>query len=169
MSIDTQRHKIRAIWDAQEVNSNQIDTVLLTQGKKQTQVKLSQSNSVLMGNNIKSFNSEWLPLQITRGTSKSQQSIVFVIEKTLPKEWIPYAKLNLAFRRVDGADIFGLSGIHNLIQICKISDIKTSTSLKKCIWTISFSQTSYNENNPWLDAEVKLFFTLINPHYITVS
>lgn len=170
MSYDTKKHKIRTIWEDQQANSNQIDYATLIQGQKETQIKLSASNNIQFGK-IQSFNSEWLPIEVKGAVGiageHDYQSISFTVEKTLPEYLIPYARINLAYRRVDGKDIFSGSTICYLTQVCYIRDINASSNLKSVKWSIAFTERRYNQL--WSDYEMKLFFTLINPHYITAS
>jgi len=180
MSFDTDRHKLQHIWEEFQRNSNQIDYATLIQGKKEVQIQLSQQITVQF-NKFPVLNSEWIPMQImglqTDG-SFEYKAAIFQVILTLPKEFIPFARLNLAYRRTDSADIFADTTVvySQFVQLINASrknefglPIAGTENRRKALWNVGFSVKKNNESTILLDFEVKLFFTLLNPYYITAS
>ena len=179
MSFDTEKHKIQKNWEGSQNNTFQIDSATLIQDKKKTQIKLSNSNLSVFNKQI-TLNSEWLPMEEKSMTSNlfANQSQSYSISMIIPEEYIPFARLNVAYRRIDGTDVFSSLAIiyEDVLQIINVA-VKNefglpisnqSQNLKQVIWNVGFTQSG-SALAQWYDFEIKFFFTLINPHYSTVS
>jgi len=176
MGFDTSKHKIQKLWEKSQDNTNLIDSVKIIQNKKETSIKLSESNNTQI-NTPHSLNSEWIPISIIYPSEvfdvNTYQGGGFKVELVLPEANIPFARLYLAFRRTDG-EVFDYT--HQNFDYTQFSQIfKTDNdNIKKVVWFVYlFQGTTPNLNNidnyVLRDFEIKLFFTLLNPLYSTAS
>jgi hypothetical protein len=184
MSFETEKHKIYTIWQDSNKNSIQVETLKKLEDVKNKQVKFILPSDLQL-NNLRSINSDWMPLleMLPVGvnvTIITQRNIDFIVECIIPEKMIPYARFNLAYRRIDGINVF-LGKQNYLNQFSQIIDIQKKNkfglpdsnyvqNLKRVIWNTSFIQINNSPSvYPWYDIEFKLFFTLINPFRISVS
>ena len=181
MSFETEKHKIYTIWKDTNNNSIKLEGVINKQNQKETQIKQTLPN-ITQFNNIYTLNSEWmpiLPVGVSSTGTYTNKCLTWSIEKIIPESKIPYARINVAYRRIDGIDIFADTSVY-LNQFSQIIDVQKKNefglpnlnyvqNLKRVIWNISFVQNKNSTPPDWYDYELKLFFTLINPQRITAS
>lgn len=165
MRFDTDKHKLRKLWEENKNNENLLNVATLKQDQKYAQIKLLKSNNTQF-NKFQSFNTDWLVL-----SSKLQsdagidiyRSAGLQVELLLPKQFIPYIRINIACRRTDQLNISENSTV-SYNSVCNVID--TESNLKKVSWDIVFIQST---GSIWYDYEIKFLFTLINPNYFTAS
>ena len=181
MSFDTDKQRLYKIWNKSLTIENQIENVKLIQDNKEKQIKLSESNNSKF-KTIRSFNSEWTPIAIKgqqNDGSYSYRGVSFVVELTLPEIYIPFARLNLAYRYMGDENIFDATTLL-IIQFMQVIDAESKNefglpittgdySLKRVRYNLAFTQGNFNTVPVWYDYEMKLFLTLINPQHITAS
>jgi hypothetical protein len=181
MSFETDRRKMKKIWETSQDNQWAVDSARLVQGKREVQIPFTEAKVVTIGK-FKSYSSEWTPVAIKgvqHDGTYSYRAVEFYVELTLPEKWVPYARMNLAYRRTDNVDIFDGTSI-DIVTFCQVTDMSPLdefglpapgriSNLKKVRWCYAFAQNKYYDPPPWYDYEMKLFFTLINPSYLTIS
>ena len=94
MSFDTEKRKLRTIWEGCEEVKNYLDSVTLIQGKRVAQIALYQPKTVQF-NNFYSVSSNWVPIairslqEIPNDSTFDYKAISFIVEQTLPNAWVP--------------------------------------------------------------------------------
>ena len=179
MSFDTQKRKVYTNWEDSQKNGFKIDSATLIQNKKESQIKLTNPRLSVLGKVI-TLNSDWLPMEEKAITPNqfANQSQSYSVSMMVPDYYIPFARLNVAYRRVDGTDVFSNLAIiyDSFVQVIDVA-VKNefglpisnqSQNLKQVIWNVGFTQSGSSQAI-WYDFEVKFFFTLINPQYFTES
>lgn len=167
MSFDTQKRKFRKIWEDSASNDWHLHQATLRQDHKEQVIKMVES-TINQFSKFTVYNSEWTPLDpqlVDDNGDYTHKGIMFDVVITVPESWIPYLKFNVAYRYTGSENPFENTSVY-IPKTCFIQSVEDDT-FKKVSHNISFIQTSYGF--PWKDYEVKLFYTLFNPTYITVS
>lgn len=181
MSFETNKRKIRGVWEDSEGNNIALEAAQRVQVNKESRILLSIPN-ITVFNQIRSLNTEWfpmLPLGVDENEVYTDRGVAFAVEMSLPEQLIPYARLNVAYRRIGNEDLFTGTTI-TLTQFCQTFDIIKKDqfglpvitevqNLKRVIWNVGFTQNKNVTPPVWYDYEIKLFFSLINPLIFTAS
>lgn len=180
MSFETDKKKIRHMWETTQANEFNIEATVSVNTIKGTQLVQLPPRTIQF-NNLTDIGGSWTNIQgvvnfkDANGLPYADTSAFqWEISATIPETWIPLARWNFAYSRPGGVDPFlgVLVQYQWFVTVEAQSGVDSfglptpTSSLRKVTWFIAMSLGSIGATRP-PDFTGKLFFTLLNPNLLT--
>ena len=167
MSFESEKRKLRTIWENSQKNEFEVTKAELLQGKKVTQIQFNESRQTVFSR-TRSFNTDWMPMMPVGEDvygSYTTRAVYMQIESRIYEDWIPFVRVNVAYRRTDGVDALLDANVTSSSSV-QIMDTDVE-NIKKAKWNLAYTYGKLG--GTWRDFDMKFYLTIINPWYFTNS
>lgn len=178
MSFETEKRKLRKVWEDSQNNQFTIDisrTVNTIKGQQMEQLP----SRVIQLNRLDDIGGGWIDdvavIKFTDGNGHPYADTIafqWTITASLPESWIPFVRLNFAYNRPDHVDPFAgqlvkfqyFVGMNELTGLDEFGfTIINPQKIVNATWYATMSVGSVGANLP-KDFTGKLYFTFLNPN-----